>query len=143
MSTASFEPALTVEDANASLAKSMDRFACADVEGLVSRYADDISIRFAGLPEINGKQAAENFLRSRFKIQGDYKVSKSLVAVAGQSYANTFTASWTDKTTGKQYEGRGVETIQLKDSKVTRWDCAYNLWEVGKQIEQSYFGQCL
>jgi len=143
MSTNAAERDLSVEEVNAALAKSMDRFARADVEGLVSRYADDVSIRFADLPEINGKVAAEQFLRERFKLQGDYKVSKALILVTGQKYANSFTASWTDKTTGRRYEARGVEAIQLKDGKVVRWDCAYNMWEAGKQVENSYFGRMI
>jgi ketosteroid isomerase-like protein len=143
MSSATLERDLTEADVNASLAKSMDRFARADVEGLVSRYDDDILIRFADLPEIRGKAAAERFLRARFAVQRDYKVSKTFLLVAGQKYANSFTASWTDMSTGKHYEGRGVEVLQLRNGKVVQWDCSYNIWEAGAAKDSSYFGKFL
>lgn len=143
MSIATIERNLTEEDVHASLAKSMDRFARADVDGILSRYDDDILIRFADLPEIRGKAAAEKFLRARFAVQEDYKVTKTFLLVAGQKYGNNFTASWNDKSSGKRYEGRGVEILQLRNGKVVQWDCSYNIWESGKAIENSYFGKFL
>ena len=141
MSTTAIERDLTIEDVKASLAKSMDRFARADIEGLLSRYDDDILIHFADLPEIRGKAAAERFFRARFAVQQDYKVYKTFLMVSGQKYANSFTATWTDRSSGKQYEGRGVEVIQLQNGKVVQWDCSYNIWESGKAKENSYFGK--
>jgi ketosteroid isomerase-like protein len=143
MPTATIERDLTEADVNASLAKSMERFARADVDGLLSRYDDDILIRFADLPEIRGKAAAEKFLRARFAVQEDYKVDKTFLLVSGQKYGNSFTASWTDTSTGKRYEGRGVEVLQLRNGKVIQWDCSYNIWEAGKAGENSYFAKFL
>lgn len=139
MSTTTLEQDITWEEANASLAKSMDRFQRHDVEGILSRYDENVSIRFADLPEIRGKAAAEKFLRARFTIQKDYKVHKSLLLVSGQKYANNFTASWVDANSGKHYDARGVEALELRDGKVINWDCSYNLWEAGTVKETSYF----
>ncbi|XIA67614.1 nuclear transport factor 2 family protein [Bradyrhizobium sp. TZ2] len=130
---------MTWEEANASLAKSMDRFQRHDVEGILSRYDENISIRFADLPEIRGRTAAEQFLPARFSIQKDYNVHKSLLLVSGQKYANSFTATWVDATSGKHYEARGVEALELRGGKVINWDCSYNLWEAGTAKEMGYF----
>jgi len=141
MSTATLERGLTVEDVVARLAKSKERFESGDVDAIISKYADDIVVRFADLPELKGKIEVEKFLRARFRAQGDYKVDKHFLLVSGQTYANSFVGSWTDKTTGKRYEARGVETLQLEDGLLKVWNCAYNFWEAGKAKENSYFGK--
>jgi ketosteroid isomerase-like protein len=141
MSIETVERGLTVEDVIARLAKSKERFERGDVDAIISRYADDIVVRFADLPEMKGKIEVEKFLRARFEAQGDYKVDKHFLLVSGQTYANSFTGSWTDKATGKRYEARGVEALQLEDGLLKVWDCAYNFWEAGKAKENSYFGK--
>jgi len=141
MSAATIERDLTVEDVVARLAKSKERFEKGDVDAIISKYADDIVVRFADLPEMKGKIEVEKFLRARFAAQGDYKVDKHFLLVSGQSYANNFVGSWTDSTTGKRYEARGVETLHLEGGLLKVWNCAYNIWEAGKAKENSYFGK--
>jgi len=141
MSTTTVERDLTVEDVIARLAKSKERFEKGDVDAIISKYADDIVVCFADLPEMKGKIEVEKFLRARFATQGDYKVDKRFLLVSGQTYANSFVGSWTDKTTGKQYEARGVETLHLEGGLLKVWNCAYNIWEAGKAKESSYFGK--
>lgn len=141
MSTATLERDLTVEDVVARLAKSKERFEAGDVDAIISKYADDIVVRFAELPEMTGKGQVEKFLRARFASQGDYKVDKSFLLVSGQNYANSFVGTWTDNATGKRYEARGVEALQLENGLLKVWDCSYNYWEAGKAKESSYFGK--
>jgi nuclear transport factor 2 (NTF2) superfamily protein len=63
--------------------RAEDTFNRGDVDAILNRYAEDIVIRFAGLPEIQGKGAAERFLRARFARQRNYKLKKTLFMVEG------------------------------------------------------------
>jgi nuclear transport factor 2 (NTF2) superfamily protein len=129
------EAAITWDEAEQMLRRSEDRFQRGDVEALISRYADDIVIRYADLPEIRGKAAAERFMRARFARQKDYRLTKTLFLVAGQKIGN----SWTDVPTGRQMAGRGIELLELRGGKVVRWEAAFNVWEVGNEAATRYF----
>jgi len=133
------EPALTWEEAEQMLRRSEDRFQRGDVEALVSRYADDIVIRYADLPEIRGKEAAERFMRARFARQKDYRLTKVLFLVSGQKIGNSWTGSWTDLPSGRRMEGSGIELLELRAGKLVRWEAAFNVWEVGNQAATRYF----
>jgi nuclear transport factor 2 (NTF2) superfamily protein len=132
-------PDITWDEAQAMLRRSEDRFQRGDVEGLIGRYADDIIIRFADLPEIRGKAAAERFFRKRFAKQRDYRLQKVLFLVAGQKIANSWTGAWTDVPSGRKMAGRGVELIELAGGKVIRWEASFNVWEVGNEAATRYF----
>jgi nuclear transport factor 2 (NTF2) superfamily protein len=133
------EPAITWDEAEQMLRRSEDRFQRGDVEALISRYADDIVIRYADLPEIRGKLAAERFMRARFARQKDYRLTKVLFLVAGQKIGNSWTGSWIDVPTGRQMAGRGIELLELRGGKVVRWEAAFNVWEVGNEAATRYF----
>jgi len=45
--------------------RAEDTFNRGDIDAILSRYADDVVVRFAGIREIRGKTAAETFLRAR------------------------------------------------------------------------------
>jgi nuclear transport factor 2 (NTF2) superfamily protein len=130
---------ITWDEAQQMLRRSEDRFQRGDIEGLISRYDDDIIIRFADLPEIKGKAAAERFFRKRFAKQKDYTLKKELFLVAGQKIANTWTGAWTDGPSGKKMQGRGVELIEFGNGKVVRWEASFNVWEVGNEAASRYF----
>lgn len=133
------EPALTWEEAEQMLRRSEDRFQRGDVEALVSRYADDIVIRYADLLEIRGKEAAERFMRARFARQKDYRLTKVLFLVSGQKIGNSWTGSWTDLPSGRRMEGSGIELLELRAGKLVRWEAAFNVWEAGNQAATRYF----
>jgi len=61
--------------------RAEDTFNRGDVDAILGRYADDVVIRFAGIPEIRGKAAAEKFLRARFARQKNYRLKKTLFMV--------------------------------------------------------------
>ena len=54
--------------------RAEDTFNRGDVDAILGRYADDVVIRFAGIPEIRGKAAAEKFMRARFARQKNYRL---------------------------------------------------------------------
>jgi nuclear transport factor 2 (NTF2) superfamily protein len=133
------EPDITWDEAQAMLRRSEDRFQRGAVDELISRYAEDIVIRYADLPEIIGRAAAERFMRTRFRKQKNYRLKKVLFSVSGQKIANTWTGTWEDVDTGRHMEGSGVEILELKGGQVIRWEAAFNVWEAGNQAATRYF----
>ncbi len=111
--------------------RSEELFNRGDIDTILSRYADDVVIRFAGIPEIRGKAAAEKFIRARFAREKNYKVKKKVFMVEGFKIGLIYFVSWDDSKTGKQMLGRGLEMWQYSDSKLILWEAALNIWEKG------------
>lgn len=74
---------LSLDEALAIVQRAEDSFNRGDVESILGRYADDVVIRFACLPEKRGKKAAEKFLRAGFVRQRNYRLKKTLFMVEG------------------------------------------------------------
>jgi uncharacterized protein len=121
----------TWDEALKIVQRAEDTFNRGDVETILGRYADDIVIRFADVPEIHGKAAAAQFLRARFARQQNYRLKKTLFMVEGFKIGATYTVGWDDARTGKQMHGRGVEFWQYRDGKLVLWEAALNVWEAG------------
>jgi len=119
------------DDALKAVQRAEDTFNRGDIDAILGRYAEDVVIRFAGIPEIRGKAAAEKFLRARFARQKNYKLKKTLFMVDGFKIGATYTASWEDARTGKRMLGHGAEFWQYRDGKLALWDAALNIWEAG------------
>jgi uncharacterized protein len=121
----------TLDEALKIVQRAEDTFNRGDVDAILTRYADDVAIRFAGIPEIRGKAAAEKFLRARFARQKNYRLKKTLFMVEGFKIAATYTVRFDDVKTGKDMRGHGVELWQYDDGKLVLWEASLNLWEVG------------
>ncbi len=128
---ATVEPGFTREQALGVVQRAEDTFNRGDIDTILGRYADDVVIRFAGIPEIRGKDAAEKFLRARFARQKNYTLKKTLCMVEGSCIGATYAASWDDAKTGKHVLGYGAEFWQYRDGKLVLWECALNVWEAG------------
>jgi len=108
-----------------------DFFARGDVEAILRGYTDDVVIRFADVPEIRGKEAAERFLRARFARQRNYRLRKVLRVLEGNMMGNYWEGTWDDAKTGKKMQGRGTEFWTIRDGKVAVWEATFNVWEQG------------
>jgi nuclear transport factor 2 (NTF2) superfamily protein len=112
-----------------------DFFGRSDVEAILRGYTDDIVIRFADVPEIRGKEAAERFLRARFARQRNYRLRKVLRVLEGNMIGNFWDGTWEDAKTGKKMQGRGTEFWTIRDGKVAVWEATFNAWEQGGQTQ--------
>ena len=92
--------------------RAEDTFNRGDVDAILSRYTEDVVIRFAGIPEISGKIAAEKFLRARFARQ--------------------------NARTGKAMLGHGAEFWRYRDGKLAYWEAALNVWEAGADASAAF-----
>lgn len=124
---------LTRDRALELVASAEKAFATADVAGIVDGYTDDVVIRFADLPEIRGKEAAEAFLRARFARQRDYELTKRLRALDGDVIGNAWDGTWTDAQTGRKMRGFGTEFWTMRGDKIAVWEATFNVGEVGAE----------
>lgn len=139
MTTETENPTITLAQAEESMRLSEKRFETGDVDGLVSKYADDVVIRFASLPEIRGRDAARAWLKKRLERQQNYRLTKKIEAIEGQRVVRSWTGTWIDSRTQKNMEGRGFELIEMRDGQVVLWDAVFNVWEEGRPLETEYF----
>lgn len=108
-----------------------DSFGNGDAGTIVAGYADDVVIRFADVPEIKGKAAAEKFLQTRFARQQNYRLKKTLRMLEGNMIGNFWEGTWEDARTGKKMRGRGTEFWTMREGKVAVWEATFNVWEDG------------
>ncbi|MEI5996317.1 nuclear transport factor 2 family protein [Paraburkholderia bengalensis] len=130
---------ITWEAAETALRLSEERFQAGDIEGLISKYDEDIVIRFASLPDMHGRETAKRWLEKRLKRQLNYTLKKVLLAIDGQKVIRSWTGHWIDSETGKKMEGRGIEYLEYRHGKVVMWDACFHVWEDGKRLEHEYF----
>lgn len=126
---------MSIPEIEAMLAGIVEAFHAQDVERLAEGWTEDIVIRFAGAPEIRGKQAAKEWLASRFKRQKDYRLVKTFQAVTGNIIGDSWTGGWTDAITGCKMQGKGMEFLTMAGNKIQFWDSVFNVWEAGGQAE--------
>jgi len=104
-------------------------FAGQNVPSILSGYADDVVIRFADVPEVRGKEAAERFLRARFARQKNYRLSKFLRMIEGNMIGNYWDGEWEDARTGRKMRGRGTEFWTVVAGKIAVWEATFNAWD--------------
>jgi nuclear transport factor 2 (NTF2) superfamily protein len=122
------DPRMTVEQARRLVKSVEEAFGGADVPRILSGFTDDVVIRFADVPEINGIPAAEKFLRARFARQRNYRLRKSLRALMDDIIGNYWEGEWEDAQTGEQMVGRGTEFWTMRHGKVAVWEATFNVW---------------
>ena len=127
------EACMSVEEVQAMLAGIVEAFDRQDVERLAAGWTEDIVIRFADFPEIRGKEAAKQWLASRFARQKGYALVKSFQAVCGDIVGDSWTGAWTDAVTGKKMRGKGMEFLTMRSRKIAVWEAVFNAWEEGSQ----------
>jgi nuclear transport factor 2 (NTF2) superfamily protein len=106
-------------------------FGSADIAAILDVFTEDVVIKFADIPEIRGKLAAERFLRARFARQRNYRLTKYLRMVESNMIGNLWEADWVDAQTGQNMRGRGTEFWTVRDGKIAIWEATFNVWQDG------------
>lgn len=122
------QPSLTKEQAEAALQRYQQLWNRAALSELLDGFSDDIVVEFADLPIIRGKAELETILRARMSRQRNYRLEKTLRAVVENTIIGTWTADWTDATTGLAMKGKGIEFIEMRNDKCVRWEATFNAW---------------
>src|SRR5262249_13172365 len=121
----------TREQATALLLAVEDMFHRRDIDALVEGFTEDCVFRFAEQPERRGRAALRDFFVARLARQRQYRLRKTLLALAGNIPSNLWEGTWEDATTGKKMAGRGLEVWTMRDGMIAVWDAAFNVWEEG------------
>lgn len=122
---------VTLEEAKELVRITEQRFGDRDVEAIMSGFTEDVFVRFADMPDMNGKPQVEKFLRTRFARQDNYRLTKTLRMLSGDMIGNYWEGTWDDPQTQKKMQGRGTEFWTLRDGKVSVWEATFNVWEAG------------
>jgi nuclear transport factor 2 (NTF2) superfamily protein len=122
------EEGLTPEVAAEFLREAEAAFGSADVERIVSAFHPDIVIRYGGFPEIQGVDAAREWLTARFTRQQNYTLKKTLRTVTGNVLGGSWEGEWDDAKTGERMKGLGLEFQTLENGQVTNWLAVLSTW---------------
>jgi nuclear transport factor 2 (NTF2) superfamily protein len=121
----------TWDQAEALIRLVEDMFHRVDVNALVNGFTEDCVFRFADQPEQRGREALRKLFSARLARQQDYRLKKTVLAIEGNRLANKWEGTWTDRNTGKDMAGFGVEVWVMRDGKIADWQAAFNVWEAG------------
>ena len=86
----------TIEEARAFVARVESLFMPWNVEALVAGFTRDCVVRF-GSVELQGQQALRDFFVARRAKQRNYRLSKRLCALMGDTLANVWDGEWEDR----------------------------------------------
>lgn len=92
-------------------------------------FTEDATIHFADLPEMRGHAEIAQYFAARFVRAQNFRRTRKLRALMGNTLASTWDATWTDAQTGKDMVARGTEIWTLRGSKVAAWDATFNVRE--------------
>lgn len=102
-----------------------------DIEATVAGFTEDAVVHFGDFPELRGRPAIRDFMAARWVRQKDYVFRKTLHAVTGNVFANTWEGQWVDGQTGRAMRGFGTDIWTMKDGRIDLWEAAFNAWEEG------------
>ena len=117
------------EAALALVAGVEEAFGTHDIGRIMDGSTDDITVRLADQPEIQGKEAVRAFLAARFVCQKGYTLTKTNRMVDGNMIGNYWVGDWEDAVSGKRMSGRGSEFWTVRDGKVAVWEAAFSVWD--------------
>jgi nuclear transport factor 2 (NTF2) superfamily protein len=123
---------LSLHEAMQLMKANEKNFGAKDMKSIMSGFTEDVLVKYADFPEIRGKEKLEAFLHARFARMTDYRLSKTLDVVSGDTIVNSWEGTWSDSRTGLPMEGRGIEVSRVTpDRKCSYWSATFNVWQVG------------
>ncbi len=120
---------LTQQEAAAILARYQELWNRAALPELLDGFTEDITVDFADLPTIMGKGELDQIIRARLARQQQYRLTKTLRFVSGNTIVGSWVADWIDGVTGRPMKGKGIEFIEMRDGKCARWEATFNAWD--------------
>ncbi len=120
---------LTQQEAAAILARYQELWNRAALAELLDGFTEDITVDFADLPTIKGKGELDPIIRARLARQQQYRLTKTLRFVSGNTIVGSWVADWIDGVTGRPMKGKGIEFIEMRDGKCARWEATFNAWD--------------
>ena len=117
----------TLEEALALVKRVEALFMPWNVDALAEGFTEDCVVRFGSVPEFRARDAVRAFFRTRSARQRNYRLSKQLRSLAGDTITNVWDGAWEDAESGAAMKGFGVEVWVLRDGKIAVWEAAFNV----------------
>ena len=117
----------TVDEARALVKRVEGLFMPWNIDALVDGFTEDCVVRFGTVAEFRGRETLRAFFTTRSRRQKNYRLTKQLRSLAGDTLTNVWTGAWEDAETGTPMKGFGVEVWTMLDGKVAVWEAAFNV----------------
>jgi nuclear transport factor 2 (NTF2) superfamily protein len=117
----------TVDEARALVKRVEGLFMPWNIDALVDGFTEDCVVRFGTVAEFRGRETLRAFFTTRSRRQKNYRLTKQLRSLAGDTLTNVWTGAWEDAETGMPMKGFGVEVWTMRDGKVAVWEAAFNV----------------
>ena len=117
----------TVEEARGFVKHVESLFMPWNIDALADGFTEDCIVRFGNLPELKGREAVRAFFRTRSARQRNYRLTKQLRSLSGDTITNVWDGAWEDADSGAAMKGFGVEVWVLRDGKIALWEAAFNV----------------
>jgi len=98
-----------------------------NVDALADGFTEDCIVRFGSVPEFRGREAVRALFKTRSARQKNYRLTKQLRSLAGDTITNIWDGAWEDAESGAPMKGFGVEVWLLRDGKIAVWEAAFNI----------------
>jgi nuclear transport factor 2 (NTF2) superfamily protein len=117
----------TIEEARTLVKQIESLFMPWNVDALADGFTEDCIVRFGSVPEFRGRETVRTFFRTRSARQRNYRLTKHLRSLAGDTITNIWDGAWEDAETGAPMQGFGVEVWVLCDGRIAVWEAAFNV----------------
>ena len=119
--------AMQLDEAKALVKRVEALFMPWNVDALADGFTEDCIVRFGSVPEFRGREAVRAFFTTRSAGQRNYRLTKQLRSLAGDTITNIWDGAWEDAETGAAMKGFGVEVWVLRDGKIAILEAAFNV----------------
>jgi len=117
----------TLEEARALVKHVESLFMPWNIDALADGFTEDCVVRFGTVPEMRGREAVRAFFTTRSARQRNYRLTKQLRSLSGDTIVNVWDGAWEDADSGAPMKGFGVEVWVLRDGKIALWEAAFNV----------------
>jgi nuclear transport factor 2 (NTF2) superfamily protein len=105
-----------------------------NIAALAQGFTEDCIVRFGNVPEFRGRDAVRTFFTARSAKQKNYRLTKQLRTLMGDTITNVWNGTWEDAETGVAMKGFGVEVWVMRDGKIAVWEAAFNVGRADQAI---------
>ncbi len=100
-----------------------------DFPALIELFTEDCVFRFGAPPEQKGRVALRQALSGQLLRRKASRLTRSCVAIDGNRLAIRWDGTWTDKETGAQMAGFGLEIWTMIGGKIAKLEATFNTRE--------------
>jgi len=100
-----------------------------DFPALIELFSEECVFRIGTLPEQQGRVALRRVLSEQVSRRKGERLARSCVAIDGNRLTIRWEGSWTDRETGAETSGFGLEVWTMRAGKIVQMEATYNTSE--------------